>query len=167
MDEPIFSPDGKFMWTGTEWIPAPPKSEPEQAPEPEPESTSKTVEKPSTDDIPVQAESPLIEPIPPRPPMPAPMPAPMPVPAGLPPGMSSSPSSGFNLVYVLVGGLSVICFYLMYFGWIFGFNSSWPFYNMGCFGFTLFGLIFYLMSPNDQQYVIVVSPIDGKKRYQC
>ena len=26
MDEPIFSPDGKFMWTGKEWIPAPPRT---------------------------------------------------------------------------------------------------------------------------------------------
>ena len=26
MDEPIFSPDGKWMWTGSEWIPAPPSS---------------------------------------------------------------------------------------------------------------------------------------------
>ena len=26
MEEPIFSPDGKFMWTGSEWIPAPPNS---------------------------------------------------------------------------------------------------------------------------------------------
>ena len=25
MADPIFSPDGKFMWTGSEWIPAPPK----------------------------------------------------------------------------------------------------------------------------------------------
>ena len=25
MSDPIFSPDGKFMWTGSEWIPAPPK----------------------------------------------------------------------------------------------------------------------------------------------
>jgi len=24
MADPVFSPDGKFMWTGTEWIPAPP-----------------------------------------------------------------------------------------------------------------------------------------------
>ena len=24
MSDPIFSPDGKFMWSGTEWIPAPP-----------------------------------------------------------------------------------------------------------------------------------------------
>ncbi|MDA0649305.1 MAG: hypothetical protein O2786_08345, partial [archaeon] len=24
MPVPIISPDGKFMWTGTEWIPAPP-----------------------------------------------------------------------------------------------------------------------------------------------
>jgi len=26
MADPIISPDGKFMWTGTEWIPAPPTS---------------------------------------------------------------------------------------------------------------------------------------------
>ena len=26
MEEPIFSPDGKWMWTGSEWIPAPPSS---------------------------------------------------------------------------------------------------------------------------------------------
>ena len=26
MADPIFSPDGKFMWTGSEWIPAPPVS---------------------------------------------------------------------------------------------------------------------------------------------
>ena len=26
MSEPIYSPDGKWMWSGTEWIPAPPKS---------------------------------------------------------------------------------------------------------------------------------------------
>lgn len=25
MSEPIYSPDGKFMWSGSEWIPAPPK----------------------------------------------------------------------------------------------------------------------------------------------
>ena len=29
MVDPTYSPDGKFMWTGSEWIPAPPKSEPE------------------------------------------------------------------------------------------------------------------------------------------
>ncbi|HIG20448.1 MAG: hypothetical protein CXT67_08475 [Methanobacteriota archaeon] len=29
MADPTYSPDGKFMWTGSEWIPAPPKSEPE------------------------------------------------------------------------------------------------------------------------------------------
>ncbi|HJM67789.1 MAG TPA: Tudor-knot domain-containing protein [Candidatus Thalassarchaeaceae archaeon] len=29
MADPIYSPDGKFMWSGTEWIPAPPTSEPE------------------------------------------------------------------------------------------------------------------------------------------
>jgi len=27
MSDSIFSPDGKFMWTGSEWIPAPPQSE--------------------------------------------------------------------------------------------------------------------------------------------
>ena len=26
MADPIFSPDGKWMWTGSEWIPAPPSS---------------------------------------------------------------------------------------------------------------------------------------------
>ena len=26
MEEAIFSPDGKFMWTGSQWIPAPPES---------------------------------------------------------------------------------------------------------------------------------------------
>ena len=26
MSDPVFSPDGKFMWSGSEWIPAPPKS---------------------------------------------------------------------------------------------------------------------------------------------
>ena len=26
MADPIFSPDGKWMWTGDEWIPSPPKS---------------------------------------------------------------------------------------------------------------------------------------------
>ena len=25
MNAPVMSPDGKFMWTGSEWIPAPPK----------------------------------------------------------------------------------------------------------------------------------------------
>ena len=29
MADPIYSPDGKFMWSGSEWIPAPPTSEPE------------------------------------------------------------------------------------------------------------------------------------------
>ena len=24
MSDSVFSPDGKFMWTGSEWIPAPP-----------------------------------------------------------------------------------------------------------------------------------------------
>ena len=24
MDGPVFSPDGKWMWSGREWIPAPP-----------------------------------------------------------------------------------------------------------------------------------------------
>ena len=28
MSDPIFSPDGQFMWTGSEWIPAPPSSSP-------------------------------------------------------------------------------------------------------------------------------------------
>ena len=28
MSEPVFSPDGQYMWTGSEWIPAPPESEP-------------------------------------------------------------------------------------------------------------------------------------------
>jgi len=27
MDEPIFSPDGEFMWTGSDWIPTPPINE--------------------------------------------------------------------------------------------------------------------------------------------
>ena len=26
MSDPIFSPDGKFIWTGSDWIPAPPVS---------------------------------------------------------------------------------------------------------------------------------------------
>jgi hypothetical protein len=91
MTDGVFSPDGNWMWTGDEWIPAPPKSEPEPAPESE--GTSETEDNYSTDELPVQAESPIIEPVPPRPPMPAPMPAPMPVPAGLPPGMSSSSST--------------------------------------------------------------------------
>ena len=26
MTDPVLSPDGKWMWTGTEWIPAPPSS---------------------------------------------------------------------------------------------------------------------------------------------
>jgi len=26
MSEPVYSPDGKFIWSGSEWIPAPPKS---------------------------------------------------------------------------------------------------------------------------------------------
>ncbi|RAH13251.1 MAG: hypothetical protein CMB20_005140 [Methanobacteriota archaeon] len=25
MDEPVYSPDGKFLWTGSDWIPAPPE----------------------------------------------------------------------------------------------------------------------------------------------
>lgn len=25
MTDPVYSPDGKFMWSGSEWIPAPPK----------------------------------------------------------------------------------------------------------------------------------------------
>ena len=29
MTDPVYSPDGKFMWTGSEWIPAPPAAEPE------------------------------------------------------------------------------------------------------------------------------------------
>ena len=33
MTDPTFSPDGKFMWTGSEWIPAPPTQE-SQAPTP-------------------------------------------------------------------------------------------------------------------------------------
>ena len=28
MADPVYSPDGKFMWTGSEWIPVPPSSEP-------------------------------------------------------------------------------------------------------------------------------------------
>ncbi len=31
MPDPVLSPDGKFMWTGSEWIPAPPAVEPEPA----------------------------------------------------------------------------------------------------------------------------------------
>ena len=31
MSEPVYSPDGKFMWTGSEWIPAPPTAESEPA----------------------------------------------------------------------------------------------------------------------------------------
>ena len=31
MTGPVYSPDGKFMWTGSEWIPAPPAAEPEPA----------------------------------------------------------------------------------------------------------------------------------------
>jgi hypothetical protein len=31
MADPVYSPDGKFMWTGSEWIPAPPASETEPA----------------------------------------------------------------------------------------------------------------------------------------
>jgi len=26
MSDPLYSPDGKYMWTGNEWIPAPPKA---------------------------------------------------------------------------------------------------------------------------------------------
>ncbi len=26
MSDPIISPDGQFMWTGSDWIPVPPKS---------------------------------------------------------------------------------------------------------------------------------------------
>ena len=32
MTDPVISPDGKFMWTGSEWIPAPPTSEPDESP---------------------------------------------------------------------------------------------------------------------------------------
>ena len=28
MSDPVISPDGKWMWTGSEWIPAPPTAEP-------------------------------------------------------------------------------------------------------------------------------------------
>ena len=28
MTDPVLSPDGKWMWTGSEWIPAPPAAEP-------------------------------------------------------------------------------------------------------------------------------------------
>jgi hypothetical protein len=31
MADPTYSPDGKFMWTGSEWIPVPPKSEPQES----------------------------------------------------------------------------------------------------------------------------------------
>lgn len=30
MADPTYSPDGKFIWTGSEWIPAPPTSEPQE-----------------------------------------------------------------------------------------------------------------------------------------
>lgn len=30
MEEPMFSPDGKFIWSGSEWIPAPPNTSPQQ-----------------------------------------------------------------------------------------------------------------------------------------
>ena len=30
MADPIFSPDGKWMWTGSEWIPAPPIEAPKE-----------------------------------------------------------------------------------------------------------------------------------------
>ena len=30
MSEPTISPDGKYMWTGSEWIPLPPNSDSEQ-----------------------------------------------------------------------------------------------------------------------------------------
>lgn len=30
MDDAVISPDGKWMWSGTEWIPAPPKQSPQQ-----------------------------------------------------------------------------------------------------------------------------------------
>ena len=29
MSEPVISPDGKWMWTGNEWIPAPPNTDPD------------------------------------------------------------------------------------------------------------------------------------------
>ena len=32
MADPVYSPDGKFMWSGTEWIPAPPTAEESEAP---------------------------------------------------------------------------------------------------------------------------------------
>ncbi len=32
MADPVYSPDGKFMWTGTDWIPAPPTTEEPNAP---------------------------------------------------------------------------------------------------------------------------------------
>ena len=35
MTDPVYSPDGKFMWTGTEWIPAPPTAEEAPASPPE------------------------------------------------------------------------------------------------------------------------------------
>ena len=34
MEDPIMSPDGKFMWTGSEWIPAPPSSDNSTPPAP-------------------------------------------------------------------------------------------------------------------------------------
>ena len=32
MADPVYSPEGKFMWSGTEWIPAPPTAEESEAP---------------------------------------------------------------------------------------------------------------------------------------
>ena len=43
MDEPIFSPDGNFMWTGSEWIPAPPNA-PESATNLSPETPKDSLE---------------------------------------------------------------------------------------------------------------------------
>jgi hypothetical protein len=31
MADPVFSPDGQFMWDGSQWIPAPPASQPQSA----------------------------------------------------------------------------------------------------------------------------------------
>ena len=42
MTDPVISPDGKWMWTGSEWIPAPPDTDPD---------TFSPKEKPSSDDF--------------------------------------------------------------------------------------------------------------------
>ena len=51
MSDPIISPDGQFMWTGSDWIPVPPKStQPNTKPKtgPPPRSTPKTGPPPKT-----------------------------------------------------------------------------------------------------------------------